>query len=49
MAKKKPSYNMLFDILGLPSTEHAMKKAAAKIVKEIITTPKPKKPCRTTK
>ena len=45
MAKKKPSYNMLFDMLGLPSTEHAMKKAAAKIVKEILTQPKPKKSC----
>ena len=49
MAKKKPSYNMLFDILGLPSTNHAMKKAAAKIVKEIVSQPKPKKPCPTTK
>lgn len=49
MPKKKPSYNMLFDMLGLPSTEHAMKKAAAKIVKEILAQPKPKKPCPTTK
>lgn len=39
---------MLFDILGLPSTNHAMKKAAAKIVKEIVSQPKPKKPCPTT-
>jgi len=33
--KKKPSYDPLAAILGLPSTNHAKKKAAVKIAKQI--------------
>lgn len=33
--KKKPSYDPLADLLGLPSTNHAKKKAAIKIAKQI--------------
>lgn len=45
MAKKKPSYNPWLAVLGLPSTNHQIKKALVKIVKEAIEEPKPQKKC----
>jgi preprotein translocase subunit Sss1 len=36
MAKKKPSYDFLADILGAPATNHQKKKAVAKVLKPVV-------------
>ena len=42
MAKKKPTYKPILDLFGLPSTNHQIKKALVKTIKEAIAEPKPK-------